>query len=885
MRLPPPGLHDYRRSKPQDAELRSKQISQKVGQPGFQAPAQRIKIDSAELRSIRSNQLSQKGTFQPKADPKHSSSSRKSKSSKKRDPTPSNRSKKDEYLHAAHNFYGTPAVVETVYRKPKTFANLHAVDDGRKIARVPTAIGFHSMDSADEYDDRYEYREPPAEPEPEPVPEPVPEPEPPLVEDLVQASRSLEEAEEEEETTLKEEDTTVRDASEAVTQEEDEEEGTLVDEGSSKLDDGTMKIVETEQEDDEVEEEGEEIIKMESEFESKSEEAEEEEEVEEATVDEDPRYCRDAEGSKAPSLRLRNSHSIDSQSCPPIWNSFDEQSVSKHDHQWRMAEAKRVKKLNAVNIPSTILSDFEKSHVVRTLREEDVKSLRTLSRTKSKDTKSVKSYVSETDNSTLPSRQTTKKNAVARVGQKIRNFVGGRKTRHEPSVLGDRSKRSTDAVAKVKAPKTLQETKSVETKSTESKSIESKKSVTKEQTKAGSVQEERSHASSRRSKSTKSSVRSEKSRSVQSTPKEPVTKVPTAPPAVQASNSKGSAGSYQKRIVLDDHEGIRSEFDAALGASRTDSLIKDEKEMPPPPGMESQSSRQRTGSMSSRDSATELDQNSSVDHSLENDDTMKEEVNNNTGLSGWLMGGLDGLANFGYNKPVLAFFDWSGEEKKMAQAKEHMQEGVVGPEDASLGRSFERTQESLESRPTQTDPSMEEDDEEVAKANNGGRPRRAPLQEEEDRASTPASTQVTRLSLEEAQEEVPVKKTSRDDYGHVPQRRRQQPPPPREQPRQPIPQEPETERVPDEEGHEIVHVDSCSTSRVVSISSIEFPTPSFLDRIESDQEDDYSILGLEKKSTKAGGAKQQQQQPKKNRDLLGKFRRRSFGSSSRSKKR
>eukprot|EP00980_Cylindrotheca_fusiformis_P005205 scaffold1118_cov135-Cylindrotheca_fusiformis.AAC.3 len=42
------------------------------------------------------------------------------------------------------------AVVETVFRKPKTFANLHEYDGKHTVDHVPTAVGFNSFDSADE---------------------------------------------------------------------------------------------------------------------------------------------------------------------------------------------------------------------------------------------------------------------------------------------------------------------------------------------------------------------------------------------------------------------------------------------------------------------------------------------------------------------------------------------------------------------------------------------------------------------------------------------------------------------------------------------------------------------------------------------------------------
>ncbi|CAJ1956616.1 unnamed protein product [Cylindrotheca closterium] len=62
----------------------------------------------------------------------------------------------DAYKSRANKFYNvkqsgqTAAVVETVFRKPKAFANLHEYDDIETVDQVPTAIGFNSFDSADE---------------------------------------------------------------------------------------------------------------------------------------------------------------------------------------------------------------------------------------------------------------------------------------------------------------------------------------------------------------------------------------------------------------------------------------------------------------------------------------------------------------------------------------------------------------------------------------------------------------------------------------------------------------------------------------------------------------------------------------------------------------
>ena len=68
-----------------------------------------------------------------------------------------------KYRKEASGFYNDSAIVETVFRKPKEFADLHEYDDVPEIDRVPTAVGFHSLDSAESFNEersrhsRYEY--------------------------------------------------------------------------------------------------------------------------------------------------------------------------------------------------------------------------------------------------------------------------------------------------------------------------------------------------------------------------------------------------------------------------------------------------------------------------------------------------------------------------------------------------------------------------------------------------------------------------------------------------------------------------------------------------------------------------------------------------------
>ena len=61
----------------------------------------------------------------------------------------------EAYFKSARQFYDTPslssAVVETVYRKPNAKQTVTSPTSGN-IVSLPTAIGYHSMDSMDEYE-------------------------------------------------------------------------------------------------------------------------------------------------------------------------------------------------------------------------------------------------------------------------------------------------------------------------------------------------------------------------------------------------------------------------------------------------------------------------------------------------------------------------------------------------------------------------------------------------------------------------------------------------------------------------------------------------------------------------------------------------------------
>lgn len=75
---------------------------------------------------------------------------------RKTDPAVEEPSVETAYKERAKQFYAkyqpaqSAAVVETVFRKPKAYANLHEYDGKHTVDHVPTAVGFNSFDSADE---------------------------------------------------------------------------------------------------------------------------------------------------------------------------------------------------------------------------------------------------------------------------------------------------------------------------------------------------------------------------------------------------------------------------------------------------------------------------------------------------------------------------------------------------------------------------------------------------------------------------------------------------------------------------------------------------------------------------------------------------------------
>jgi hypothetical protein len=242
---------------------------------------------------------------------------------------------KDNYEQKAKMFYATEsiAVVESVYRKPKAFANLHEYDEGTIIDQVPTAIGFNSFDSAEEINlakskSRYEeYVSPKAV----------------IIEEKRTEPETDSEAEEE---VVKE---TREEAPSNESQAETPSEDTPLDEAPSdeiasvKKDPSYVTVEKEEKEEVEEFREAQEISDKQS------------EEIEEA-VDSFDKYG------------LVNTTVSEDDSCPPIWKSFSEDSASSIDQNEKvnkkdslkaaqrrreaaLEEAKRKRALNSVIIP------------------------------------------------------------------------------------------------------------------------------------------------------------------------------------------------------------------------------------------------------------------------------------------------------------------------------------------------------------------------------------------------------------------------------------------------------------------------------------------------------------------------------------------------------
>lgn len=925
----------------------------------------------------------------------------------------------DDYITAARHFYDTPsqnsAVIETVYRRPKIYADLHEYDDDDdnndnnhdegnrdntrkkdaaashfKIDRVPTAIGYHSMDSADEIYQaksnlsRYEYREP--EPEPEPEPQPVEPEEMSDINSLLDGSRA-----------------------------------------SSSKRHGSVKSKRKNKE---------------------QEKHEEEEEVEEeATVDEDARYGPYREPPPAPAdgdgtitnksnnrMFLQSVNSIDSDSCPPIWKSFDDgEQNDAHDHNWRVAEAKRIRELNSVSIPASMLEEFRTNGTMRSGTDDDHKSTSTgkskkslLSKKSSVSKKSMastskKSMVSVSKKSmasvskksmtskksekpidskeavevvqeeprSIPSTTTPTKGRMSRVGERLRRLVGGggTKTKEGQHLAKDNeapknvSKATNPTSSETKNKKSLGKSKSAtfgakkkgptattnnnkasdrkvtRTFGSRSGSPFVSKSSAKQQPAAVKKSQQQPNAtkskpppsdpplaephSSSRSKQGGKSGQSAGSSTKKET--EPSSK-PTVGGSVRGTKEKSKSGastnqnqktvsgstttqssstSNKKIIVLDNHEGIRSEFDSAQRNETTSFSIRgaDEQEMPPPTQQQAISEQPRaslTEDYEDEETTSKIPENGSSTNQTNLagkngvPPSNKKNLQPIQGFSDWIMSGFDGLANMGYDQPVLAFLDWSGEERKIAQlavAENDILEasstrGSISMDDdggsntirppqvattAALGEQATKNATTINAAPTtrrmqqQPPQSLPKTDgrnleRSAFQSTSGGSSRidliatipmgstKSPQEQEHipSRSTTPVSTEVTRLTLDEPERDIddnndgaplahPTStvggKRNRDHAMNV------------------------------EDEYEALEMQSQDDGRAVSISSIEFPTPSFLLSTENQENDDgsYSILGLEKHSKKGSLSDRHHSTtasvtPAPNTTILGKFR-------------
>jgi hypothetical protein len=221
--------------------------------------------------------------------------------------------KRAKQLYAKYQPAQSAAVVETVFRKPKAYANLHEYDGMQTIDHVPTAIGFNSFDSDDEemeakMKSRYDFMEQP-EPEPE---------------------KETRQAEEENEATKKAgSEPQVEDLKNAVAR--------------------LRKVSKPEARSSNPEEKVEEAPKQMPE--------------EKPAEDEKEEIGNDRYGD------LNTSAFSDDDSCPPMWKSFSEDGDEKLDKKASsdeakrrraaaLVEAKRLRALNSVAVPEE-LTPFE----------------------------------------------------------------------------------------------------------------------------------------------------------------------------------------------------------------------------------------------------------------------------------------------------------------------------------------------------------------------------------------------------------------------------------------------------------------------------------------------------------------------------------------------
>ena len=289
-----------------------------------------------------------------------------------------------EYQKKARDFYDVEnaAIVETVFRKPQRFASVHSLDDKDKVYRVPTAIGFHSMDSADEAD-RYEIQVP-----------------------------------EERETTV----AAKKDTKEEPKQQQQEEvrEGAVI---SGSLVKSVVQKLEKERKEKAKQEkaqkvetkpsEKEEVVVEPAEPEKEEPAAVEPEEIVKQDSEDDTMYDGDDKYGYTEEMNMKSIFSAD-ESCPPMWKSFSEEESEELDEDAKEAAKRRretaleeAKKLRALN---SVPDGEEPAWVAPDESSLDPRIYRTAASDNSKKSKKLPKFTLPGSGKTIRSKLTKKSN-------------------------------------------------------------------------------------------------------------------------------------------------------------------------------------------------------------------------------------------------------------------------------------------------------------------------------------------------------------------------------------------------------------------------------------------------------------------------------------------
>lgn len=516
------------------------------------------------------------------------------------------RHKEDEYHVAARRFYDPPstssAIVETVYRRPQPFADLHQFDDVPEIDTVPTAVGFHSMDSAEEIvtarstGGRYEMEEMEY-----------------LAEEQVKKAGSA----------------SVRTSPEGREEDEDQ-----------------------------------------------------------ATIDEDFRYGPARQDAvSATGKTLLSVPSDDSDSCPPIWKT--ESQDEKRDRAWMIAEAKRVRELNAVKVPKNILADYETSQIVRQpiVELDDEKStgagktlklsraLRKIVGANSSGRKEYPPYQQYHQPSKAESHSAThgkiSEKPNFRPSHKPKNAISMKKSPQASQKMSmkrseteeERSVHSSKSGSRKVKPSSSSSSRKVPEKLNSLPSNESKKNFVTEKKPTQSqnlplkrleTKEEKSDCSSKSSGSRKSkqsknrqSINSEiKSKNEMKT--ERYCEHLSETKSELISSVDGSAKT-EVEVEADANTAPSTTFAAAVDNDHLIMSLRSQEENEEDDGstnMETMDTAPKHEEVSLPETTTTIQGN---------------------GITDWIINGFDSLANIGFNQPMFGFFDWNGEEKMIAE--------------------------------------------------------------------------------------------------------------------------------------------------------------------------------------------------------------------------